>query len=324
MDAITGYQKTAAIVAAIRLHLFTLIGAGLQQTSQLAVETTASERGLRILCDSLCVMDLLEKSGASYSLTPASRVFLDESSPAAINSVIDFLAAPSVMSLMLDNPAGFVHNGGALGLATMAPGHSIWTSFAEAMAPHAIPTAKRLAAYVAGKGVQPSRILDVAAGPGFYGIELAKVLPRAEVTAIDWPQVLAVASSNAARAGVETRYHALAGNAFEINWGANFDYVVFANFLHNFGRNDCISLLRRAKATLAADGSVLIVEFVPNQDRISPPFAASFAFFMLGTTPRGDAYTADDIEEMATAAGFRRPAIHQLPPTPETLLVLTP
>ncbi|HEU5019206.1 MAG TPA: class I SAM-dependent methyltransferase [Pseudolabrys sp.] len=323
MDAVTGYQRTAAIVAAIRLGLFTLIGAGLQRTSELAIETGASERGLRILCDSLCVMGLLEKSGSSYSLTLTSRVFLDESSPAAINSIIDFLAAPSIVSLMLDNPAGFVHNGGALGLATVTPSHSIWTAFAEAIAPHAVPTAKRLAAYVTARRTQPARILDVAAGPGFYGIEIAKALAGTEVTAIDWPEVLALARNNAVRAGVQAGYHELAGNAFQLDWGTNFDCVVLANFLHNFDRSECISLLRKAKAALATDGSVLIVEFVPNPDRISPPTAAFFAFFMLGTTPRGDAYTADEIEEMAMKAGFRRLAVHHLPPSPETLLVLT-
>jgi hypothetical protein len=36
---------------------------------------------------------------------------------------------------------------------------------------------------------------------------------------------------------------------------------------------------------------VLAIEFVPNEDRISPYMPACFAFVMLAHTPSGDAYT---------------------------------
>ena len=48
----------------------------------------------------------------------------------------------------------------------------------------------------------------------------------------------------------------------------------------------------------------MAVDLVPKPDRISPPFPAMFSYMMLGTTPRGDAYTAREYEEMGGAAGF--------------------
>jgi hypothetical protein len=68
-------------------------------------------------------------------------------------------------------------------------------------------------------------------------------------------------------------------------------------------------------------GRVVIVEFVPNDDRITPPAAASFSLIMLGTTPEGDAYTFAEYNAMLTAAGFRQAELHPLPPTAESAIL---
>ena len=67
-------------------------------------------------------------------------------------------------------------------------------------------------------------------------------------------------------------------------------------------------------------GRVLAVEPVPNEDRISPPFAATFSFMMLGSTPRGDAYTAREFEEMGRKAGFSAIEVKPLPPSPMSVI----
>jgi hypothetical protein len=46
------------------------------------------------------------------------------------------------------------------------------------------------------------------------------------------------------------------------------------------------------------------IDFVPDDDRVSPPMQAMFAFWMLATTPGGDAYTLSDYDEIAKGAGL--------------------
>ena len=46
------------------------------------------------------------------------------------------------------------------------------------------------------------------------------------------------------------------------------------------------------------------VEFVPNDDRVSPPQAAAFSLIMLGSTEGGDAYTFKELDAMFRDAGF--------------------
>jgi O-methyltransferase len=97
---------------------------------------------------------------------------------------------------------------------------------------------------------------------------------------------------------------------------------LMTNFLHHFDRETCTSLLRKTAASLKTGGRVAVLEFVPNDDRVSPPMAASFALQMLGGTPGGDAYTFRELSAMLSAAGFSGTTQHPLQ-GPETLIVGT-
>src|SRR5262245_25780517 len=187
------YQNTAALTAAVKLDVFSKIATGSTSIDALASATSAAPRGLRILCDYLTVMGLLEKQDTSYSLTPEARRFLDRSSPLAMGDCVDFLAAPEMLTMVLDDPVSYVRRGGADGVSVIAPDHPVWVRFARAMAPFATLTAKRVAAHVASSPQPPRTVLDVATGHGLYGIEVARAVPGASVTAVDWAGVLAIA-----------------------------------------------------------------------------------------------------------------------------------
>jgi 2-polyprenyl-3-methyl-5-hydroxy-6-metoxy-1,4-benzoquinol methylase len=316
------YLTTATLTAGVKLDIFTTIGNGAKTPDALAKATGSSTRGMRILCDYLTVIGLLEKLDTEYRLTPASKWYLDNTSPMAVGESLDFLAAPEMMALALDDPLSYVRNGGSTGLAHIASDNPIWVRFAHAKVPYATVTAKRVAAYIEQLPKGICKVLDVAAGHGLYGIEAARVLPHAMVTAVDWAEVLATAKARAKAAGIYDRYYAAEGSAFEVAWGDDFDLVLLPNLLHHFGREECVWLLRKIRASLLPSGRVLIIEFVPNGDRVSPPLQAMFAFLMLATTPNGDAHTLTDLHEIASEAGFARIASRRLTPTPETLVIL--
>jgi ubiquinone/menaquinone biosynthesis C-methylase UbiE len=188
----------------------------------------------------------------------------------------------------LDDPASFVRNGGALGLANVAPDNPVWVTFAEAFAPLAAPIAEALAAHVALWPQPPRKVLDIAAGHEMYGIAVARVAPNAEIVAVDWEAVLAIALRNAEKAGVEDRYRTIAGSAFEVDWGSAYDLVLLPGFLRHFDHQTCVGLLAKIRASLSTGGQTWVVEFVPNEDRVSPaPMPAAFAYTMLATTPAG-------------------------------------
>ena len=139
--------------------------------------------------------------------------------------------------------------------------------------------------------------------------------------ALDFPKVLAVATENAGRFGVSNRYTLLAGNALEVSFGTGFDAVLVMNLLHHWDRATILLILKKVHAALSPGGQIVVVEFAPNDDRISPPIPASFVMNMLVNTPGGNAYTANENLEMLGKAGFAACEAHPLPPTPQTAFV---
>jgi hypothetical protein len=319
IDAVLAYQQTAAIKAAVELDLFSKVAKGTNTAEALAERTGAAVRGIRILCDYLTVRGHLEKRGDEYRLTPSTAAFLDRSSQSWIGGIVEYLAAPEMVGLFLDDPASYVRNGGSIGLANNAPDHPIWVKFARAMVSFRAPVATRVASELARWS--PRKVLDIAASHGMFGIAIARAVPGAEVTAVDWQAVLSVARESAEAAGVSDRYHTLAGSAFEVDWGNGFDLVLLANFLHQLEHEGCVALLRKVRKSLVSGGRAAVVEVVPNEDRVSPRFPAMFSFQMLGSTPQGEAYTAREFEDMGRAAGFGRATVTALSPTPQSLIL---
>jgi ubiquinone/menaquinone biosynthesis C-methylase UbiE len=150
----------------------------------------------------------------------------------------------------------------------------------------------------------PMRVLDIAAGHGLFGIEIAKQNPQARVVGLDWAPVLEVALANASKAGVADRYETLPGSAFEVDYGGPYDAVLLTNFLHHFDAPTCTDLLRKVRAALKPGGVAATLEFVPNDDHVSPPMPATSAMIMRLTTQAGDGYTYRELERMHRAAGF--------------------
>ena len=321
-QTINAHQRTEALKAAIELEVFTAIGEGNTTAADIAKRCQTSERGMRILCDYLTIMEMLTKQGDNYALTLDSATFLDKRSPAYLGSATEFLCSP----MMYENSkhiADAVRKGGTVmeDEGTVSHDNPVWVKFAQGMAPLMAMPAQLMAKLVDPQPAGKLKVLDIAAGHGLFGIAFATNNPQAEVTAVDWPAVLEVAKENAQNAGVADRYHTNPGSAFDVDFGTGYDLVLLTNFLHHFDQAANETLLRKVHAALADGGRVATLEFVPNEDRVTPPDSAGFSLIMLIGTPSGDAYTFSQLEQMFANAGFSRSTLHPLPPTIQQVVV---
>jgi hypothetical protein len=321
-ETMNAYQRTASLRGAIELDLFTAIDEGAATASELAARIRASERGTRILCDYMVVIGFLTKQGDRYSLTPDSAKFLSRRSPAYMGTAVTFLNSPLMLDSFSD-VAAIVRNGGAVLTeeGTMAPEHPIWVEFARTMAPLMTMAAESIAGIVGAESGAPWKVLDIAAGHGIFGIAIAKRNPNARIVALDWRSVLEVATENARLAGVVDRHVTLPGSAFVAEYGSDYDLALLTNFLHHFDEATCEILLRKVYASLKPGGRLVTLEFIPNEDRVSPPGPAGFSLIMLGTTASGDAYTFSQLEKMLRNAGFSKNELHSLPNPDQRVVV---
>lgn len=321
-DTLLAFERSAALRAAIELDLFRAVGEGPGDVASLARQTSASERGIRILCDYLTIMGFLDKREGCYQHTPTSAAFLDPRSPACVASISRFLGNP-LMTAPFEHLADIVRHGRTSlpGEGSVEPENPAWVEFAHSMAPMMAPMAGPLGGIVLDGLSGPVRVLDIAAGHGLFGIEVAKQNPQAHIVAQDWAPVLEVAKANAQKSGVGDRYETLPGSAFDVNYGGPYDIVLLTNFLHHFDAATCTGLLKKVHAALRPGGRAAALEFVPNEDKVSPPMAAGFSLTMLATTTAGDAYTFRELEAMYQASGFEGVSAHKVPTGPHTVVM---
>jgi 2-polyprenyl-3-methyl-5-hydroxy-6-metoxy-1,4-benzoquinol methylase len=321
-ETLFAHERTAALKAAIELDIFTAIGERDDTVGALARRCKAPERGVRILCDYLAILGFLSKHDRRYALTAESAAFLDRRSPACIASIAGFLTLPEKLDAFKDLASVIRTGRPALsqGQGSISPDNPIWVQFARAMGVTQVPVARELARIVDAASGKKWKVLDIAAGHGVYGIELAKQNPHAEIFAQDWDAVLDVAEENARASGVGGRFHRLPGSAFEVEFGSGYDVILITGFLHHFSPAEIEALLRKVRSALAPGGLVVTVDFVPNEDRLGPPRAAAFSMEMLGTTVSGDAYTWAEYERMFRNGGFSSNELRATVPSGQSLI----
>jgi SAM-dependent methyltransferase len=324
---VNAYQQTATLMAALQLDLFTRLAEATSPEERtvpaLARKIQASEKGTRVLCDFLTITGLLTKHDAEgpyawYQPSREAAVYLDRRSPLSLAGAPKFISPPPLHG-MAEVVAASVRKGGTVTEEHTNENAEMWVDFARSMAPFTGVSAGPMAALVDGQG--PRKILDIAASHGAFGIACLKRNPQARVVALDGQAVLQVGEENAQKAGVADRWSKLAGDAFTVELGTGFDTALVTNFLHHFTPEENEKFLRRIHGALKPGGKVAVLEFVPNDDRVTPPIPASFALIMLLGTDEGDAYTYRQLSAMLENAGFRGVERHEAEGSPQTIVI---
>lgn len=320
--SINAFHLTQALKGAIELDIFTAIAEGSTTPKALAEKRQASERGMRILCDYLTITGFLAKANGAYSLTPDSAMFLDRRLPSYVGGSTEFLLSP-MLTQAFDDVAAVVRKGGTVVSedGTMSHDNPVWVKFARAMQPLAFGLAQALTGPIKLDPNKKTKVLDIAASHGLYGLMFAQQYPKLEVVAVDWANVLEVGRENAAKFGVSDRWRALPGSIFDVDLDKDFDLALIPNFFHHFDPPTNEKLMRKIHAALGEGGRAVTVEFVPNEARTEPPQSVTFAMVMLASTANGDAYTFAEYEKMFANAGFSRSELLQLPVTFEQVIV---
>jgi len=320
MSGLMAHQLTHALIAAIDLEVFTHIAQGRTAAVEIASACQASEKGIRVLCDYMCVQGYLTKNDGHYANTNDTAFFLVKGSPSYMGGITEFLSSPQLMDRNRDMTRRVREGGCTDHPVTDHSEEQVWERFASSMRP-VVGRSAHAVAELLGAGEEQLKVLDVASSHGLFGISVGLKHPHAQIFANDWPEVVVLSKAAADRAGMGDRYHILPGSAFEVHFGSDFDVILVPNFLHHFSAEANVSFLSKCRNALKEGGKVVVVEFVVEEDRISPGWANTFALQMLASTPEGDCFTQRELVEMLTTSGFRDISVHGEPGAPSRYFV---
>jgi ubiquinone/menaquinone biosynthesis C-methylase UbiE len=307
MELSFAYAPPLIISAGVSNKVFDLLEDGAKTPEQIAEETGASARALRILMNALVGLDLLKKDRqGKYSLTPESAAFLLSKKPGTHAGFFGTIA-PQLISRWL-RLSDIVREGRpAVAVNLETEGTEFFSQLVENIIPMSYPPAQKLADHLkVAKTKTEIRVLDLAAGSGIWGIALAQKSPQVRVTAVDWAGMIPTTKRITQKFGVGDRFNYVEGDISGANFGSGYDIATLGHILHSEGEDRSRQLLAKTFRALKSGGTIAIAEWLVNDDRTKPLHSLMFAVQMLVNTEKGDTFSFNEIKNWLEEAGFKK------------------
>ncbi len=306
LEQASAFARSMALRAAIELEICDALDEGLNTAQKLAQNTKTSVRGIEILLDALVAMELLNKHGETYHLTPEAATYLVQSKPTYLGELVeqrvrDVVAfehlAESVASGKPWTDWGVQHGGIENYFADMVPGLYVLHE----------PDARKLARQLfRGQIGNAARILDLGSGSGIWGIALAQQNALATVVALDTADVLEVTRQFVEGHKLEAQFEYAEGDLLTADFGeAEYDLVVLGQVCHMFSPEQNQVLFRRVARALKPGGRVLITNNIIDDARVSTPDTLLDDLVLLLSTEGGRSHTLAEYRAWLSTAGFQ-------------------
>jgi 2-hydroxy-4-(methylsulfanyl)butanoate S-methyltransferase len=301
-----GFMASKALFAALDFDLFTRIETGINSVSALSSATGVSENRLVTLLAALKSVGLIAERSGLLINAPATSKFLVAGAPGdfrdyvrLVNGAFSFESFRH-LSTALRGERVFPDKGFYEGLiySTGIGGEQ----FSSAQHSGSLGPARLMAKHVdLGSRIQ---LLDVGGGSGAYTLAFCKANSKLKATILDFPQTVETARSYAQQSGLADRVAHIAGNAITTDWPKGHDVVLMSYVWSAVGADDIIVLARRAFDCLPPGGLVLLHDFMVDNAREQPPFAAWYLLGSILDNPHAVCLTPDFVESALMSAGF--------------------
>ena len=250
-----------------------MAGAGLLTSAELAGRAGCAERYVRewLNCNAAGGYVVYHPAGQKYELTPEQAMMLaEESSPVFIPNAWEVAA-----SLWFDEAKTIDAFRTGKGVAWGDHHHRLYCGvaafFRNGYQAHLVPEWLPALDGVVARLEQGARVADIGCGHGHSAIIMAQAFPNSHFWGFDsHAGSIAEARENAKKAGVADRVTFEVAKAGDYP-SPGFDLICFFDALHDMGHPD--AALRHAAKSLAADGTVMLVEPFANdkvEDNLNP------------------------------------------------------
>jgi SAM-dependent methyltransferase len=200
------------------------------------------------------------------------------------------------------------------------PDNPFWEELVPALAPLSAPVAMIAAETLRLAEAGEISILDVGGGSGIYSAVWLGINPAARSTQLDWGPVNTIARRVVAEHGAADRFDCIDGDCHTADFGtARYDIGVYSHVAHQEGPDDNVAILTKFRRALKPGATLVISEFIVDDERSGPPFPLIFASTMLLQSKQGNTWRRADYRAWLAEAGFHDVSF-QTTPTPATLI----
>jgi precorrin-6B methylase 2 len=307
-----GFWASKALLSAVELGLFTVLGREPLTAKQLATALGLSDRAVPDFPDALVALQLLARDGhgatALYSNTPEGAVFLDRKSPAYIGGILEMSNARLYRFWGDLTPAlktGLPQNETKDGESFFAKLYEVPERLEQFMNAMSGVSAGNFLSLADKFDFSKYRTLcDVGGATGQLSCLVAAAHPHLQCVSFDLPAVEPIAWRRIAAAGLAGRVKAVSGDFFADEL-PKADVITMGMILHDWNLEKKKALIKKAYEALPPGGALIAVEALIDDARRENAFGLLMSLNML--IEFGDAfdYSGADFAAWCQEAGFR-------------------
>lgn len=303
------FAPQVVLFTALKLGIFPAIEKGAKSVSSIASATGCSPRGVRMMLNCMTAMELLDKENEDYDLNNFSRNYFLPSSEEYVGNL--FIHCDLLLKLWLTLPEAVRTGRSTLSFFTGEERERLNLNIVDALfqlhrvyAWRLVDMLKNNDSFLGGhKAI--IKILDVAAGSAVWSLPFALKYEHAEVTAVDFVSVLEVAKRCTRQFGVENQYRFIGADIREIEFGRNeYDLALLGHICHSEGADWSQGLIGKCFRALKGNGKLLIIDYIPDEERKSDYLPLLLAVNALLGTEEGDTFTLSQYKQWLLTAGF--------------------
>jgi hypothetical protein len=292
--------KYTALLAGMRLDLFTPLEQRALTADELAAALGLDADTLSLLLYGLVVADLLTVADGRFANSDEASRFLVRGKPTYMGSAHLLWQEMAQAGLVVAETVRTGIPQARHDYGSMSE-QELYTTLGGLHA-GALARGRGLAARAEFAGHRS--VLDAAGGSGGTSIALVEALPDLRATVVDLPNVVPVTRRFIREAGMEERVAVAAADMLRGPVPGEYDAVVLAYFIQVVSREEARAALGNVARSLRAGGTVYVVGQVVDASRVTPPLVALLNVLFPTFYDHGQAYTEDEHRVWMAEAGF--------------------
>jgi precorrin-6B methylase 2 len=316
MDIAMGFAASQTLFTATQLDLFTRLSNHPATIEEIAEELSAPYRPVEMLVVGCAAAGLLEKKGDRYSNSLISETYLVRDKTTYMGGFLYFTErrmypafARLRTAIETNKPQTYdADKEDRMAIALRNPK----AARTGTLGMHGLTIAAGYALAEAVDFTPYHKILDLGGGSGALCIPIAIKYPHIEAIIVDLPLVCQAAEEVITQYGVSNQVKTYPGDFFKGGFPEGADVVLLSQVLHDWGKEECLIILKNAIETLPQGGKIIINEWVIKDEKTGPLAAAMLSLTMLIDTESGSNYTGNEISEMLKKVGFVDTAVQPL------------
>jgi len=292
------FRHSSTLVAAIDIGLFTAISEGAHEPAQAAEKLDLPVENAERLMIACASLELLSKEGDRYSNAPDVERYLVETNRAYFGDYLvyqtraDWDSWKNIANVIKPPKARY---------ETMWKDPQAVRAFTVAGYNSSISAGHRLAREY--NFSDHKLFLDLGGGSGCYSIAACQKHPGLRTIVFDHPYVCNVAEEFISKAGLSDRIKTHPGNFFETDYPGGADLISYITPLQVYERDDVQWLISKAVDALVPGGTMLVVEYMLNDDKTGPPDSVFRHLMGLAPGREGRVNTGDEFRQFLENAG---------------------